>query len=72
MSTTSRSRRIQASGVRPLRPGPRINLSRSRPGQSTTTTEAPAEDHATGDAEQQSSTNAEASEEKVCINVMVL
>ncbi|XP_008193535.2 mucin-5AC isoform X1 [Tribolium castaneum] len=63
-STTARSRRVQGSGVRPLRPGPRINLARSRPGQSTTTTEAPAEDHATGDAEQPTNTNSEASEEK--------
>ncbi|XP_044267750.1 mucin-17-like isoform X2 [Tribolium madens] len=62
-STTTRSRRIQASGVRPLRPGPRINLGRGRPGQTTTTTEAPAEDHATGEAEP-SNSNPEASEEK--------
>jgi hypothetical protein len=50
--------------VRPLRPGPRINLARGRPGQTTTTTEEPAvEDHVTGDEEQPS--NAETSEEKV-------
>jgi hypothetical protein len=49
--------------VRPLRPGPRINLARGRPGQTTTTTEEPAvEDHVTGDEEQPS--NAETSEEK--------
>lgn len=57
-STTVRTRKIQpaGSGVRPLRPGPKINLTRGRPGQTTTTTttEEP-EDHVTGDEEHSTS-----------------
>lgn len=50
-STTARSRRISAgSGVRPLRPGPRINLNGGRGRVSSTTTEQPAaEEHINGD-----------------------
>lgn len=51
-----RPRRINASpSVRPLRPGPRINLAGRGRGASTTTTttEAPADDHVTGDEETQ-------------------
>lgn len=58
-----RSRRIGAApGVRPLRPGPRINLATRGRGTSitTTTTEAAVEDHVTGDEEPQP--EAEASE----------
>lgn len=41
--------------MRPLRPGPRINLAARGRGASstTTTTEAPVEDHVTGDEEPQ-------------------
>lgn len=49
-STTVRSRRI--NGVRPLRPGPRLNIgTRGR----TTSTEPPVEDHVTGDEEPEAS-----------------
>lgn len=50
--------------MRPLRPGPRINLAARGRGASTTTTtttEAPVEDHVTGDEEPQAA-EAEASE----------
>lgn len=53
-----RPRRINAgSAVRPLRPGPRINLAARGRGTSTTTTttEGPVEDHITGDEEPQPS-----------------
>lgn len=56
-----RPRRIGAApGVRPLRPGPRINLAGRGRGVSTTTTttEAPVEDHVTGDEEPQSEAEA--------------
>ena len=67
VSTTARTRRVQTGGaVRPLRPGPRINLARGRPGQTTTTTtEEPIEDHITGDEEQPTKDTTENSEEKV-------
>lgn len=66
-STTARSRRINTGGaVRPLRPGPRINIAgRGRGAATSTTTEAPAEeDHVTGDEEPQTG---EEETPKVCI-----
>ncbi|KAJ8917504.1 hypothetical protein NQ315_005553 [Exocentrus adspersus] len=67
-TSTTKSRRVGgASGVRPLRPGPRINLAaRGRPGASTTTTttEAPIEDHVTGDEDEKESPDQEESEKE--------
>ncbi|VEN45096.1 unnamed protein product [Callosobruchus maculatus] len=63
-STTARSRKVNsAPGIRPLRPGPRINLSGRGRGASTTTTEASAEDHVTGDDDHET-TQQEASEKE--------